>query len=244
MKFKGGSARKSSAGRKSERSLSRNQRRTPSGRQHGLSRFLVVEVLEVKSDGAVRARILSGDKKLTARLPEFIDIQPARRAPNPSLGKVESGDRFFVIQHDRHDFELIRPLPRVEAGGTGVFERTPTGGKIRPLDRSAVAEWLVRPEDGLGALAGELVGFAPEDKGREAIFAKVTARHGLYGSVTSISTAVLRSLEIPLSFTPDVEAAAEAAAARELSLEGRADLRELPFVTIDGSDARDFDDAV
>jgi ribonuclease R len=36
----------------------------------------------------------------------------------------------------------------------------------------------------------------------------------------------------------------EAEAVRTLSLEGREDLRSIPFVTIDGDDARDFDDAV
>jgi len=36
----------------------------------------------------------------------------------------------------------------------------------------------------------------------------------------------------------------EAENVRELSLEGREDLRSIPFVTIDGEDARDFDDAV
>lgn len=36
----------------------------------------------------------------------------------------------------------------------------------------------------------------------------------------------------------------EAERARNLSLEGREDLRSIPFVTIDGEDARDFDDAV
>ncbi|MBI2706835.1 MAG: ribonuclease R [Proteobacteria bacterium] len=36
----------------------------------------------------------------------------------------------------------------------------------------------------------------------------------------------------------------EAESVRSLSLEGREDLRSIPFVTIDGEDARDFDDAV
>lgn len=46
------------------------------------------------------------------------------------------------------------------------------------------------------------------------------------------SEAVLKEIE---KFTPDVS---------EEALAGRQDLRELPFVTIDGEDARDFDDAV
>jgi len=37
---------------------------------------------------------------------------------------------------------------------------------------------------------------------------------------------------------------AEAETARSATLDGRTDLRGIPLVTIDGSDARDFDDAV
>ena len=253
MKFKGGSARKTSAARKSDRSRSRSrnqsrpQIRPPPGHPNpGESRFLVVELLEIQPDGLVRARILSGDKKVVSRLPELIEIPASSRPVNPGLGRLAPGDRIFVLQHGRDDFEMIRPLPKTPANATGVFERTPTGGKIRPLDKTTVTEWLVRPEDTLGALAGELVAFVPESHHRDAVFAKVRERLGLYGSVASISTAVLRSLEIPLSFTAELEAAAEAAAHHPIDFQGqgRSDLRQLPFVTIDGSDARDFDDAV
>lgn len=56
----------------------------------------------------------------------------------------------------------------------------------------------------------------------------------------------VRSHDIPHIFPAAVEeeTSSYAEEVREEDLEGRADLRDMPFVTIDGEDAKDFDDAV
>ena len=56
----------------------------------------------------------------------------------------------------------------------------------------------------------------------------------------------VRTYELPVEWSEDVtaEAAALPAEVRGIDVEGREDLRGLGFVTIDGEDARDFDDAV
>ena len=56
----------------------------------------------------------------------------------------------------------------------------------------------------------------------------------------------IRSYEIPAEFPPDVHAqiAAMSAEVDEADKQHRIDLRHLPLVTIDGEDAKDFDDAV
>jgi ribonuclease R len=53
---------------------------------------------------------------------------------------------------------------------------------------------------------------------------------------------LFRSRGIPVDFSHDALAQAERAG--PVSVEGRVDLRDTPLVTIDGADARDFDDAV
>jgi ribonuclease R len=56
----------------------------------------------------------------------------------------------------------------------------------------------------------------------------------------------VRKFDVPHIFSPSAEAEAEALpdAVRPIDAAGRVDLTDVPFVTIDGEDARDFDDAV
>ncbi|MFA4994306.1 MAG: ribonuclease R [Bdellovibrionales bacterium] len=65
---------------------------------------------------------------------------------------------------------------------------------------------------------------------------------GDMNSPRAVSLIAIATHEIPDEFPK--EAIAEAEAARPVTLGDRADLRQIPLVTIDGADARDFDDAV
>ena len=72
--------------------------------------------------------------------------------------------------------------------------------------------------------------------------ARIIERLGREDDARAISLICVHAHGIPDRFPP--EALAEAAAARGVSPAGREDLRDVPLVTIDGEDARDFDDAV
>jgi ribonuclease R len=121
--------------------------------------------------------------------------------------------------------------------------RRPSAGWIQPADRRARAEWVVpNGEDG-GAEAGEVVLAAPlPHAGAGLRPARVLSRLGRMDDAGAISLISMHAHALPHEFP--ASALAEAARARALSLAGREDLRALPLVTIDGEDARDFDDAV
>ena len=122
----------------------------------------------------------------------------------------------------------------------GVF-RAPD--RIVPTDRRAKAEWRVPPNETAGAETDEIVVATPLPYDRLGLKpARITERLGRLGDARSISLICIHAHDIPQDFSP--EALADAARARATRLGRREDLRGVPLITIDGEDARDFDDAV
>ena len=118
-----------------------------------------------------------------------------------------------------------------------------TDGKIEPTDRRHRADWVVPPGEANGAENGEIVlaeplpgaHFGPRP-------ARIVERLGVMGAPRSVSLICIHSHGIPDTFPAAALAEAEHATATPLA--AREDLRATPLVTIDGDDARDFDDAI
>ena len=143
----------------------------------------------------------------------------------------------------RYEGRSIRRLDETPARILGVFRRGKQENRIVPTDRRAKAEWLVPPGEDGGAVAGEIVLAEPLAHHRLGLKpARVIERLGSMGDARSVSLIAIHTHGIPQRFPDD--ALAEAARARPAPLGRRTDLRALPLVTIDGEDARDFDDAV
>ena len=112
-----------------------------------------------------------------------------------------------------------------------------------PADRRDRSEYFVDLVHAGGATDGELVAAEPLPARRYGPpRLRVIERLGSPDAPGAISLISIVSFEIPHVFS--VEVLAEADAATPADAAGRADLRGLGLVTIDGSDARDFDDAV
>ena len=139
--------------------------------------------------------------------------------------------------------EPVRRLDTPESRIVGVFRRDREGGEVIPADRRDKSEYRVLGHDASGIPDGELV-VAEELPSRRfgGKRARIVERLGQADAPGSISRLTIAAFDIPSEFPG--EALAEAAAAQPVDLAGRADLRELALVTIDGEDARDFDDAV
>ena len=117
------------------------------------------------------------------------------------------------------------------------------GGTIEPADRRMRRDFAVRAEETAGARSGELVvGETREGRRLGLPDATVVERLGDADSPGAISLAAIHGHGLPVDFSDEALAEAEHMAAP--GLDGRSDLRALPLVTIDGADARDFDDAV
>lgn len=151
--------------------------------------------------------------------------------------------RVRPIGAGRYEGRTIKRLAEAPGRLLGVFRAGPRGGRIVPTDRRVKSEWTVpRGEEG-GATEGEIVLAVPiPHRGYGLKPARVVERLGAMGDARSVSLICIHTHDIPEEFPG--EARAEADRARGVALGRRTDLRALSLVTIDGEDARDFDDAV
>ena len=168
------------------------------------------------------------------------------RASDPALGE---GDRILarltLVKGEGHAYEgrLIRRIGTNPIRVMGIFRKTAEGGRIQPIDKGADREWTVASDATHGAKDGELVEAEQAGpKGRMGLpRARIVERLGDPSAPRAVSLIAIHQHGIPDQFPDDV--IAEADAAKPIGVKGREDLRDLPLITIDPSDARDHDDA-
>ena len=157
------------------------------------------------------------------------------------------GDRMLARLSERGDGVEASVIKRLEPESRailGIYRHTREGGRIEPVAKGSDRAWRVAAKDRGGAEDGELVEAVPAGPKRQGIpTARVTNRLGDPGAAKAVSLIAINEHGIPNAFSDEVldEAAALDAPGLE---DGREDLRHLPLITIDPSDARDHDDAV
>ncbi len=211
-----------------------------------LPEAMVVQVTGTDPDGEALARPVTWREP---GAPPLILMAPEPRG-RPALAPGERVlARLRPIGPGRYEGRTLKRLTATPGRIVGLFQaapaehRRPVAGRIRPADRRARAEWEVPLGESGGAEPGEIVLAAPLPHGGLGLKpARVIERLGRLGDASSVSLITLHALHIPHEFP--AAALDEAAAARAVSESGREDLRAVPLITIDGADARDFDDAV
>ena len=160
--------------------------------------------------------------------------QPALAPGQRVLAKLKP------IGNGKYEGRTLKKLNDSPARVLGVF-RAPD--RLVPTNRRAKAEWRVPAGEAGGAEDGEIVLAEPlPGPGYGLRPAQIVERLGHVGDARSVSLVCIHTHDIPTVFSP--EALAQAKRARAVGLGKRTDLREVPLITIDGEDARDFDDAV
>ena len=206
----------------------------------------VIEIFSRDPDGEFIARPANWDEEHGA--PPRILMAESKREAGPAAG---IGDRVLAritaLGPDAdypYQARTIKRLPRTAQHLLGIFRSLKDGrGVIDPIDKKQLKEWTV-PRGSTGdAEDGELVRFEIARAARYGVpTARVTDRVGNPAAQQAISLIAVHAHGIPDVFPPAV--LAEADAAKEVELGRREDLRQVPLVTIDPSDARDHDDAV
>lgn len=206
----------------------------------------VIEIITRDKDGEFVARPATWDEEHGA--PPRILMVESKRDAGPTAG---IGDRVLAritpLGADAdypYQARTIKKLARATQRLVGIFRSLPGGtGVIDPVDRKQLKEWPVARGATNDAENGELVRFELTRGGRAGVqTARITERLGNPAAQQMTSLIAVHAHGIPDTF-PDA-VLAEATAAKEPELGRREDLRDLPLVTIDPSDARDHDDAV
>src|SRR5262245_7194419 len=209
-----------------------------------LTDVTVLEIVRVDDDGQLLAVPRRHDEEKDGSPPR-IEIAPhaARSGPAPTVG-----DRVLASLKRRgkntYEARVIRRLGSGPKKILGLYEE-PEGrggmGLVSPTDRKLKQSFDVRPADQNGAQPGDIV-WIEATGGALSRRARVIERVGAMSDPSTISLIAIAANDIPVDFPP--AAAEEAERAHAAPLGHRLDLRQVPLVTIDGEDARDFDDAV
>ena len=208
-----------------------------------LSDVAVLEIVRVDNDGHLIAVPRRHDEEKDGPPPRIeIAPQSTRSGPAPAVG-----DRVLANLKRRGSIYEARIIRRLGSGPKkilGLYEEPDGGhgmGLVTPTDRKLRQSFEVRPADRNGAVPGDIV-WIEATGGALSRRARVLERIGPMSDPRTVSLIAIAANDIPVEFPK--AALDEAERAKAAPLGHRLDLRDVPLVTIDGEDARDFDDAV
>ncbi len=200
----------------------------------------VVEVTGIDRDGEALARPVAWDG---AGRPPIIFMAAEARGQAALAPGARVLARLRKVGPDKYEGRTLKRLSERMGSIIGVFRAEGAGGRIEPTDRRQKAEWLVPSTEVNGARSGDIVRAEPlPGSGYGPKPARITECLGPVDDARSVSLIAIATHEIPVEF-PEA-ALRDAARAKATPLGKRTDLRDVPLITIDGADARDFDDAV
>ncbi|MEE8334591.1 MAG: ribonuclease R [Alphaproteobacteria bacterium] len=215
----------------------RNRRYTVANRVPSVA---VLEIVALDQDGDPVVQLA---ERRFAGLATRIRLVAERRggsAPAP-------GDRVLARLEPRgaghYDARIMRRLEARPSRFFGTFRATAKGGLVEPASRRSRSDFLIPAAETGGAADGELVACETlRERIRGLPAARVTERFGALERPGAASLLAIAENDIPTEFSD--AAVSQAEGAKAAAMGKRADLRDIPLVTIDDEDARDFDDAV
>jgi ribonuclease R len=202
----------------------------------------VLVITDITEDGDILAEPVKWDAK---RKPPYIVVTESGKQ-----AAVAKGDRVLAkmrkISAHLYQGLVIRVLAEEQALPVlGVFVSAADGGIIEPISRKRKESFMVARDDTAGAHNGELVSGVtlPGMPSLGMSYAKITERLGSLDTPRAASLIASHMHNLRSVFPQAALVEAEQAEPPVMA-PGRTDLRSIPLVTIDGEDARDFDDAV
>ncbi|MFV2032339.1 MAG: ribonuclease R, partial [Gammaproteobacteria bacterium] len=174
--------------------------------------------------------------------------------PERQMRRLMNGDRAavkienFDARRDRREGALVTVLERAHQSVVGRFYRESGIEFVLPDDKRLPHDILINRDVGHAAKTGDIVvvritEYPTQHAQTIGVIESVLGQDNAPGMEVTIA---LNAHGIPHQWDEPVlrEIKAFSAQVAKADKKNRKDLRKLPFVTIDGADARDFDDAV
>ena len=209
------------------------------GSPEGLDEIMVVEVTEIDIDGDVFARPVTWDKNTP---PPRIEMVPDNKG-HPAL---KPGDRVLArlnrLSDKVYQGRTVRRMDEERGRIMGMVQLKKGGAILIPTNKKAKNDFEIAHGELKGAKDGDLaIGQIQPTRGlRKKV--RIIEVLGRRDDPKAISLISLSEAGLRESFPEKVIKETEGMDVPDLK--GREDLRNIPLVTIDGLDARDFDDAV
>ncbi|HPF78560.1 MAG TPA: ribonuclease R [Alphaproteobacteria bacterium] len=205
---------------------------------NSLPSVTMIRVTHIDIDGDVFAEPMEWDEATQGPVPR---IELLSNAP------LKEGDRALARLKKYNDTlyegQLIRRIDRERASVMGQLTKTAKGYILQPTHKKAKYDFDVSEADMHGAKPGDLViGEILTSRGLKRRKVQITEVIGNKNDVNAISLIALHEAGMHEKFLEKV--IEETKGLKVPPLGKREDLRKIPLVTIDGADARDFDDAV
>lgn len=212
----------------------------------GLPAVMIVEIVKITSDGDVIAHPVNEN----VDTPETsVNAQEVHMLHDTKKGKsLAIGDRALTRLSRNGDGGYVgRVIKKIERTASvdimGVVIRQAKNFVLRPTSKKARFDYEIFDTDMKGAKDGDIV--------MAEVLSSHTVRHkrvkvtqimGTENDPSAISLISMSEKDLRVEFPADAIAQAKGLVVPPVGK--REDLRTIPLVTIDGADARDFDDAV
>jgi len=217
--------------------VSKRKRFSASG---NLPPVMVLEVTRITCDGLAFGRPLKTD----LIDPEIkISIELSSKAPSFSVG-----DRILVktskISTKFYKASVLRRLESNTTKTLGFVQKRNDVLRITPVSGRRYEEAIINTANSIEAKEGDLVEVEMQPARkiglRQAKIVKILSHKNDQNLISLIS---INEFDIPTDFSPEALSLADKAKPIKMS-SSREDLRQIPLITVDGEDARDFDDAI
>lgn len=201
-----------------------------------------IEVTEIDIDGDEIAIPLKWDEDLQGPAPR-IEIRPGKHGHPPLKERDQALARLRKLSDRLYEAKIIKVLDSRAARVLGIIEESKDGLVVKPADKKAKELYILSEKDNSSAKAGDVVLIDPlPSRGLRHKKCKVADVLGHENDTNIFSLISAHEHNLSLTFPEPV--IKETEDMKVPSVKGRTDLRSIPLVTIDGADARDFDDAV